>query len=311
VKNVLEDINLDGRVRYGFNPSGPTNGRLSCQLLHQMPRIDQEKVDQGAAVLRSIFGEDDGYWYFYADFSQVELRIFSYLTGERELIEFLEQGKDIHKLTAAAALGIDFDDVSDENRANVGKRMNFGVIYGSKGHSIAKEEWENPHTGKKSIIGKERALKFVESFRERYPKVDEYLVSVPEMAVCRGGIVTSVFGRERRMHGLNDPDEYRRGHAEREATNFTISSPAAAITLRTIALVRRMLKDFDIGLDLVRPLNTVHDSIAYGVHDSMLEWFGPAFKAIAERQIPEIHGKMFPVKYGFGKTWTEAELNAG
>lgn len=310
VNNILEDIDQDGRVRYGFNPAGPTNGRLSCKVLHQMPRIDHEKVDKGAAVLRSIFGEEEDYLYFYGDFSQIELRIFAYQTGERELIEFLEQDKDIHRLTASAALEIDFDSVSDENRSSVGKRLNFGVIYGSEGYAVSRGEFENPRTGKKEIIGKKRAFAFVRNFRERYTKVDEYLRSVPELAICNGGIVTSVFGRERRMTGLNDPDLFRRGHAEREATNFTISNPAAAITLRTINLTRKMLKDFDIGLDLIRPLNTVHDSVGYGVHVSMVDWFGPAFKAIAERRIPEICDKIFPVKYGFGRTWTEAELNA-
>ncbi len=310
VERVLKDINKDGRVRYGFNPSGPTNGRLSCTLLHQMPRIDQEKVDQGAAVLRSIFGEDEDYFYLYGDFSQIELRIFAYLTGERELIEYLETGKDIHRLNAAAALEIAFDDVSDMNRSNIGKPISFGAIYGSKGTSIAKSEYEHPKTGKKHVIGKFKAAEMVLAFRRRYTKVDEYLISVPEDCLCNGGIIKSVFGRERRMMGLNDPYKGVREAAEREVTNFTISSPAAAITLRTINMVREVLKENNVGLDLVRPLNTVHDSIAYGVHKSMIDWFGPVLKAVAERPIPELYAKIFPLKYGVGKTWTEAELNA-
>jgi len=309
VENVQSDLNMDGRVRYGFNPSGPTNGRLSCTLLHQIPRIDHEAVDKGAAVLRSIFGEEEDYFYVYGDFSQIELRIFSYLTGERELIEFLEGGKDIHRLSAAAALNIPFNDVTDTNRSNIGKPINFGAIYGSKGYSIGKLEFENPITGKKELIGY-RAKEFVENFRRRYTKVDDYLLSVPEYALARGGILTSVFGRERRMMGLNDPDPYKRGHAEREAANFTVSSPAAAITLRTINLVRRALKEAGVGLDMVRPVNTVHDSMAYGVHKSMIDWFPPVLKSIAERNIPELSDKVFPLKYGIGKTWTEAELNA-
>jgi DNA polymerase-1 len=310
VNNVLEDIDRDGRVRYGFNPNGTVNGGLSCKFLHQIPRINEEKVDAGEQILRSIFGEDDDFWYFYSDFSQIELRIFGYITGQQELIDILESNGDVHAFTAAAALDIEMDQVSDFNRSNVGKRLNFGVIYGSEGFSVAKGEYEDPRTGERKTIGLNRALLFVESFRSRYNKINEYLLRVPEEALCTGGILRLPFGRERRMIGLNDPDAAKRAHAEREATNATIQAPARAITMRTINLVRRMLEQHKIGTDKIRFLNTVHDSIAYGVRKDYIEWFPQAFKVIAERRIPEVHNKYFPVKMGYGKTWTEAERSA-
>ena len=71
-----------------------------------------------------------------------------------------------------------------------------------------------------------------------------------------------------------------------------------------------MLEHYQVGLDQVRLLNTVHDSIGYGVHESLIEWFPQAFKIIAERGIEEIQNKTFPIKMGVGQNWTEAELNA-
>lgn len=307
VNNVLEDLSSDGRVRHSFNINGTTNGRLSCRFLQQIPRIDEDKA-KSSVVLRSIFGEEEGYLYFYADFSQIELRVFAYLTGEKELIETLESGGDIHKLTAAAALGIDPSQVSPFNRA-LGKTLNFGVIYGSQGYKISKEEFENPRTGRKEIVG-DRAFDFVKNFRKRYTKIDDFLERIPEEALCNGGILRMVFGRERRIHGLNDPDNAKRAHAEREATNAAIQGPAGAITLRTMNRVRQILLTENINLNTIRLLNTVHDSMAYGVKSDYIDWFTPKFREIAERPIPELQNKSFPVKIGIGKTWTEAELNA-
>ncbi|MDY6958097.1 MAG: DNA polymerase [Halobacteriota archaeon] len=309
VDNVLNDLDSDGRVRYGFNISGTTNGRLSCRFLHQIPRLDEDKVKTGEIVLRSIFSEEEDFLYFYADFSQIELRVFAYLTGQKELIRVLETGGDVHTFTAAAALDVEESRVSKLNRANVGKRLNFGVIYGSEGYTISKIEFENPKTGRIELVGN-RAFDFVRNFRLRYNKIDEYLTRVPEEALCNGGVIRLLFGRERRIMGLNDPDEGRRAHAEREATNATIQGPANAITLRTINMVRRVLKEQEVGIDRVRFLNTVHDSMAYGVHKDYVDWFSKAFVAIAERPIREIYGKSFPVEIGVGKTWTEAELAA-
>ena len=312
VENAQEDMDDDGRVRHGFNITGTTSGRLSCRFLHQIPRLDKEKIGKGEVVMRSIFGESNDYLYFYADYSQIELRVFAYLTGEQELIDFLEEGKDIHKLTASAALDIPFDEVSDFNRDSVGKRLNFGVLYGSEGYQISRLEFDNPRTGRREMVGKRRALGFVRSFRARYKKVDAYLEDVPDIARSNGGVLTHVFGRERRMIGLNDSDEQRRAHAEREATNFMIQGPAGAITMRTINLCDTMLEQQNVlqrdwGLPAtIRFTNTVHDSISYGVHKSMIDWFPGAFKTVAERPIPELQGKTFPVKRGEGVTWTEA-----
>lgn len=310
VTHALEDLSKDGRLRYPFNPIGTVNGGLSCRLFQQVPKLDKDKVAQGEMILRSIFGEEEGFWYFYADFSQIELRIFAYLAGEQELIDVLESNGDIHRTTAAAALDIAFEDCSQFNRDAVGKPLNFGTIYGSQGHKISKVIYEDPKTKKKQPVGLKRALEFVKNFRARYKKVDEFLSLIPERALCNGGVLELPFGRERRILGLNDPDENVRGRAEREITNAMIQAPARAITIRTMNQVRLALEHFRVGTDKVRALNTVHDSLAYGVRDDLKDWFPVMFKEVAERPIPEIFNKSFPIDWGIGRNWTEAELNS-
>lgn len=310
VVRAKKDLDLDGRLRYGFNQTGTVNGGLSCRFLHQVPRIDEDQLKQGKTILRSIFGEEDDFLYFYGDYSQIELRIFAYLTGQQELIDILENNGDIHAATAAAALQIAIEDVSPFNRSGVGKPLNFGVIFGSEGYQMAKSIYEDPKTGQKRILGIKKAVECVINFRKRYDKVDEYLTIIPERALCANGVLDLRFGRERRIMGLNDADERRRGKAEREATNATIQAPARAITIRTASMIRIALENAGVSRDKVRFLNTVHDSLAYGVHKDLKDWFPPLFKRIAERRMPEIENKWFPIKWGYGDTWTEAELNA-
>jgi DNA polymerase I len=320
VDYALQAVDDKDRIRVSFNPHGTTSGRLSCSFLHQIPNSEQERIDGKKLLMRDMFGEEDDFVFFYADYSQIELRIFAILTGEVELINSLyksrtednsDKDSDIHKLTAAGALGIKPEEVSDFNRTHVGKRLNFGTIYGSEGYSVAKGLFENPNrNNKKEVIGIERALNFVRSFRAKYSKVNEFLENTPDLARCQGGLLRSVFGREMLVHGLNDEYQKTREHAERTATNFRIQSPAGAITLRTINLVAKLLKHYNVGSDLIRFGNTVHDSISYGVRKDMVDWFTPVFKQIAQRQIPEIDNYYFPVKVGIGKTWSEAELSA-
>jgi DNA polymerase I len=319
VDYALETVDENNRIRVSFNIPGTTSGRLSCRFLHQIPTTEKERDEEGKLPMRAMFGEEEGFVYFYADYSQIELRIFAIITREQELINALyksptedntDKNSDIHKITAAGALGVRPEDVSDFNRTNVGKRLNFGTIYGSEGYSIAKGIFENPLTNKKEVIGIDRALNFVRNFRYKYRKVNEFLEATPEIARCQGGLLRSCFGREMIVHGLNDENKYVRAHAERTGTNFLIQSPAGAITLRTINLVAKLLEQHDVGSDLIRLSNTVHDSMSYGVRKDMVDWFTPVFKQIAQRPIPEINNYFFPVKIGVGRTWAEAEIAA-
>jgi len=309
VIKAQSDMNSDGRIRYGYNQARVLTGRLSNTFLHQLPKTKEDEPIDGDLFMRDLIDEVDGFKLFFADYSQIELRVFAQLTGEKALIDVLsDPNGDVHRFTAAGALQVEPHEISEFNRSAVGKPLNFGVIYGSEGHALARIEYEDPRTGKKRKVGKDNALKFVQNFRSRYPKIDEFLTYIPDMARARGNKVLTVFGREIIVPDLGHKDEWVRKAAERTATNAAVQSPAAGITVRTLNAMQAILDDCRIGPDLVRLCLTVHDSIAAGVHDSMADWFAETFKIVAERPIPELGNMSFPIKYGWGKTWAKAEL---
>ena len=308
VDRILEDTDVDGRVRYSFNLTGTVGGRQSCRVYHQMPKLTDEK--EAGTTLRAIFCEEDDFDIVAGDFSQIEMRIFAYLTGEQELIYMLENNQDIHLATAAAALEIDEKLVSKLNRDNVGKPLNFGIIYGSKGFKIAGVNFENPHTGKIEIVGVERAQIFLQKYKMRYKKIKEFLEFVPEESLANGCVVKSVFGRCRYLPDLTSNNQALREAAEREATNFKIQSTAASINTRTIILIQQVLDKYKIGPDKVRFLITVHDANIWGVQKKLVPWFKEVFRTVAQRPIPEIQGKSFPISIGVGPTWADAEINS-
>ena len=306
VERVLTDLQKDGKVRYSFNLSGTVSGRQSCRVYHQMPKLSDEK--DAAVVLRSIFCEDDDYDIVFSDFSQIELRIFAYLTGDIQLITALENNEDVHAGTAGDAIGIPIQEVSDFNRSNVGKPLNFGGIFGSKGSKIADCKFENPQTGRIEVVGEERAKRFIENFTAAHPKIREFMQEVPDEALAMNCVVRSCFGRQRRIPDLTSKHLGIREAAEREAVNFKVQSPATSICTRTIVEIKKVLDYYNIGADKVRFLITVHDSLLYGVRKDHTEWFKKTLKQIAERPIKEIKNKTFPINIGYGRTWADAEI---
>lgn len=303
ITRIKENLEDDGCIRYGYRIHGTVSGRQSNSLLHQVPRNTDNK-DAGAAI-RDIFTEDEGFSMVYADFSQLELRIFAYVTGDKKLIKALDQ--DVHAANAAACILVKPEEVSEFNRSNLGKPMSFGGIFGSAGTQLSKCKFENPISGKVEIVGWDRAEQFVKNLHATYPSVGKYLHDTPLEALANGCVVESVFGRRRRLPDLTSKMKGVRKAAEREAVNFTIQSPASSITTRTINHVGSILRKNKIGLDKIRFRITVHDSIVYGVKNSLVDWFSIILKRIAERPIPQISNKSFPIALGVGDTWAAAE----
>ena len=309
VENLVADIQHDGRVRYGMRIHGTVTGRQACSMLHQIPRADEEKDLTAGAALRSVFIEDEGYQIVYGDFSQVEFVIMAFECGDPEFIRQIEAGESMHKITAATVLRITPAKVDDFNK-NLGKRINFGIVYGSHGEALASVEYRNPKTGRVELVGRERAEELVETFHRLHPRVRQFQQDVLDTALVTGCTVRSRFGRERRLPELNTSDPFRRSYATREAINFKIQSPAASLTTRTMIEIDNILRSYKVNSDRVRLLFPVHDAILYGVRDDLVDWFKECFRIVAERPIPEYQGRSFRINIGSGRTWAEAEKNS-
>lgn len=309
--NAKNDIDDDYRIRISFLIHGTETGRLSCRFLHQIPRVDKQRIAAGLHNMRDMFIAPPGSKIVYLDYSQIELRILAYLAQDEYMLKLFAEDADIHTITAAAILGIEPEDVVEFNRQNCGKNVNFGLSYGSQGYQLVKKgEWEDDD-GIRRPITWHMLRRGMARFNEQFPGVAAYPEVVVNEALMNGGTYVSSFGRERRMGArLNDQDEYVRKAAERELVNFTIQSPAGAVTTRTLNLVHSKLRDTNVNEDDAFLVNTVHDSGAWEVKDYLVDWFTKSLKILAERPIAQLGGLSFPVDIGVGQSWSEAEANA-
>jgi uracil-DNA glycosylase family 4 len=337
IENCRNDLDKDGRVRYSWVIAGPVTGRLSCRFFHQIPKIDERIVMYGPKdkdgkaayvpfaqrlkdeklVMRDMFLAPEGSKYVYGDYSQVELRILAILANDIEMLKIMaDPNGDLHAVTAFEFLKTVYPDltealVSKFNRTEVGKRVNFGLAYGSEGHALVK-------TGKwQDAAGNERAFTWamlesgMAAWKGRFTGVGDFIDTTPDLVRNCGGTATNVFGRERHFGTvLTSANDYERAAAEREAVNFFIQSVAASITNRTIIAIDKMLADNGIGEDTVCLVNTVHDSVAYEVKDTHVDWFLKAMAIVSEAPFQELGGATFKIDCGVGQNWTDAEMAA-
>ena len=172
-----------GRVHTDFNQAVTATGRLSSSN----PNLQNIPVrTEYSRRIRKAFLPQEGWTLLSADYSQIELRILTHLSGEEVLQEAYRTGDDVHALTARLLL--DKDEVSADER-RLGKTINFGVIYGMGAQRFARE------TGVSSAEAKE----FLTKYKQRYPKVFAFLELQERLALSRGYVET-ILGRRRPFH---------------------------------------------------------------------------------------------------------------
>ncbi|MEB3158374.1 MAG: DNA polymerase I [Synechococcus sp.] len=292
-----------GRVHTDFNQAVTATGRLSSSN----PNLQNIPVrTEFSRRIRKAFLPQEGWQLLSADYSQIELRILTHLSGEEVLQQAYRDGDDVHALTARLLL--EKDDVSADER-RLGKTINFGVIYGMGAQRFARE------TG----VSQAEAKEFLAKYKQRYPKVFAFLELQERLALSRGYVET-ILGRRRPFHfdrnGLGrllgkdpleiDLDVARRGGMEaqqlRAAANAPIQGSSADII--KLAMVQLQAALEQQGLP-ARLLLQVHDELVLEVDPAALE---PVRQLVVQTMENAIQLSVpLVVETGCGANWMEAK----
>jgi len=115
---IYQFVKEDGRVHPDFKVTGTVTGRLSCTdpPLQTIPKTS----------VRNIFVAPPGYKLIEADLSQAELRVVAYISKCKTMLDALQRGVDLHKLTASYLFKKPLEQIDDHER-KLAKFFNFGV----------------------------------------------------------------------------------------------------------------------------------------------------------------------------------------
>jgi DNA polymerase-1 len=110
------------RIHAEFKPLGTETGRFSS--------ANPNLQNIGRGELRKAFAPTDpDKVLVVADYSQIELRVAAWFSGDRAMQQAFAEGRDLHIETAAILLGKKLDEVTKQDR-QIAKAANFGLVYG-------------------------------------------------------------------------------------------------------------------------------------------------------------------------------------
>ncbi len=242
---TLRDDN--GRVHTTFLQTGTATGRLSSRSpnLQNIP----VRTDEGR-LIRSAFVPGEGNIFISADYSQIELVVLSWLSGDRSLQEAFLSGEDIHRYTAALIFNKKSGDVTSSER-RVAKTINFGIMYGMSAFRLSNE----------LEISRSDAQAFIERYFERYSSVQDFVASTVKKAE-EDGFVRTHWGHVREILGIRSRNKTEKAAAERTAVNTVIQGTAAEIMKKAMIDVSDEMKKRNLKSKL---LLQVHDELIFEV----------------------------------------------
>lgn len=238
IKTLPKFADENGRIHPEFKPLGATTGRFSCAE----PNVQQipSKSELGKAVRRAFICEE-GNKLIVADFSQMELRVLAHYSQDETLLNAYCTGKqiDLHTITAQKMFGK--EDVNKDERG-IAKMINFGIAYGITDIGLFRRL-----TATGIATTPEECKQYIADYFKTYKGVEKFLAKVKK-TIYQRGYVNNLFGRRRRLKGINSREI-------RQAQNFIIQATSADLVKRAMVALAAKLPQ---GVQLI---SMIHDEL--------------------------------------------------
>ncbi|MBP9711252.1 MAG: hypothetical protein KBD50_03305 [Candidatus Pacebacteria bacterium] len=293
IDNLPTLVDSEDRVHTTFIQMGAATGRLATQNpgLQNIPI----KTELGR-VIRNAFVAEKGSMLVAFDYSQIELRIAAWLSGDPGLMEIFKLGRDAHSEVASRVFHVQPDQVTYDQR-RVAKVINFGILYGMGVNAL------------RESLGTSRAeaQEFYNQYFEAFPRLAAYIDEVKGQAGVQG-YTTTYFGRRRYFDGIHSPIPFVRASAERMAINAPMQGTQADIVKLAMVQIDTMLKKEGLE-NSAHLLLQVHDELVFEIEDTKVEELAPKIKEIMENIVPAKDRRDIPIlaEGKVGRNWGEME----
>jgi DNA polymerase I len=216
---------------------------MSSPNLQQIPR---------GKDYRKCFRAPPGKRIVLADYSNIEMCLAAEISGDKNLIENFQLGRDAHKFTAAFMSGVPYDSVSKDERQK-SKCFNFGLIYGMKPEKLILYAMANYQVALSKSEAEEKWAKWF----ELYPGVQRW----HQRQIAEGqkaGMAKTIAGRIRYL----DPEK-----SYNEFLNSPVQGSGADGLKAALRSVYFRMKKHSDWNGRVKMVHMVHDEIVLEVDD--------------------------------------------
>ncbi len=327
----------EGRVKASFDGFKVDTGRFAtpapkekrkdffhgqCRwMVHGTPATYDKSKPACVRRIREVVAARPGWTLFAIDYSGVELRIVSNLSGEKKwLDEFFhcsgcdrlfqkderpppfcpdcgsDKIGDIHSLTALNIFGEGIKNNPKEfkHKRNQSKGVNFGLCYGGGPSAVQRAvdtDWDESCRIKNKFDGTFRTLRKWWKSQHLLARKQKY--------------VLTAFGRKYPVPDIDHEYGSFRAKAERNSVNGPVQGTSADIMKLAMVLIYKLVKSKGWE-DLLKMEITIHDELVFEIHNSIAEEAVDAIEKMMTQDTVRNLNWVVPLKVDveFGPDWT-------
>lgn len=254
------------RIHTTFSQTSVATGRLSSFD----PNLQNIPASGYGIEIRAAFKPQAGHVFLSADYSQIELRVLAYLSKDENLTQAFLYNHDIHKETAARLFDVPLDEVTHEQR-QIGKRINFSILYGLTPYGLSKDLG----------IPFKDAKQYIDKYFEQYPGVSAWMERIVQETE-RDGYVKTYWGRRRDIPGIYEKNRSLYDEAKRVAINTVAQGTAAEIMKQGMIKLDAELKKQNLDAKI---LLQIHDELLISVAKEQQEAVEKVVKEVLEKVV--------------------------
>lgn len=265
-ENFLDHLDSNSRLHPDFHQIGTATGRMSCTE----PNLQQVPANERGEEFRRCFVAPPGYKIISVDYSQIELALLHDHAGQKETIEAINDGLDLHSLTASGMFNLPYDEVVagkegvHKQKRQAAKAINFGIPYGLSAAGLSRDMG----------MPLPEAAQYIKAYFRANPGVRAWLDSTARAGLKDRNVAT-VRGRKRYFaENPYDPRKQRKEHEkyertqERQMCNHAIQGMSADITKQATVYILEAIRaeSLDAKFQMF-----IHDEIVMVAPDEQAE----------------------------------------
>lgn len=187
----------NGRILYAINPHGTDTGRCASREHHFWCGLQIQNIP-ATGPTKSTLIADEGFKFAEVDLEQAESRDTAYISGDKNLQNAVECGRDFHSTNTEAFFGVPYESIYDDSKGktknkplrDLAKRVNHGANYNMGEATLIDTMGEEKAYEAKRLLQlpklftlKQVAAHLLAAFHKAYPNI---------RAVFHRGVVTEV-----------------------------------------------------------------------------------------------------------------------
>ena len=277
IKNTYLDkirpqLDMDGRLRTGFNLHGTTSGRLSSS-----GKMNMQQIPRDNPIVKGCIRAKEGNKIVAMDLTTAEVYVAAVLAEDTALQNVFKSGGNFHSQIAKLVFNLpgEVEDIAEHysTERQAAKAVTFGIMYGAGANKISEQVTKDSGT----YFSVNQAQEVIDDYFRQFFKLRAWIDKSSKF-IMDNGFIYSALGRKRRLPNVMSDNRGIASHEVRSGLNFLVQSVASDINLLGAIDAHNLIKN--------KPANIfalVHDSILAEVEESYVEEYSKILKECVQK----------------------------